>query len=772
MAMTLVLWHLVSAASPPENDSDPGNGRWVGLISTAVECLVVKAGTPDTASATVYLEWEGQIEEAFLVLAPAGSRGGHSIYINGRRVGTAPVWPGGQLCQIEAPIVDVPIPAEVLTQGENVITLTNDRDITDGWAAANVHLEIHGILSGPPAASLEPIRLASPILGLRTAAVMSGTIPLTSSYELAQGRVVTQLVSYQVPASYTGNISVPLLIGVHGMGSTGEWMRDFLAAEANNRGWLLAAPDMHGRYYINTGEYALAYLGAQHDIIDTIEYVMSEYQVDPSRLYLLGHSMGGEIATVVAAKYPDVFAAAAEWSGFTDLADWYYELGTLEGLYGTLTRIRRETGGTPSDVPFEYQRRSAMEMPQNSRLIPLHMWHNEADLLVPIHHSLDLADAINSWSPPMPVTVTTATVVCTDTYQHCYSPNLAEVFDYLGGFALSAHSPSSLTIRTDESKPYYWLNVAQTGGDHWSQVQASYDRTKSAVTAHISDTRPLALAFNLGSTPSMGRVTERPGMGLPATTYLVKGGGNYRLADYTAGYLSTTLTVTGQFSLTISAIAAQVSADPFMVLAGQAVTSTVQAVLLDQLDNPVPDGTTVEFSTTEGIFANGSSTYVTTSMGGEAIAILSLESTADLAEITASVESVTGSTSVDMIHPVIDLLVTSDQATIYSGQAVTYIYQITNTGDITLTGVTVVDDNGTPGDSGDDLTVCANVTLAVEASRGYSRSGRLSHSATITAIATGQDPLGYDVTDSGSTTVTVEPSRRIYLPLISKFLRL
>jgi poly(3-hydroxybutyrate) depolymerase len=557
------LWHPVLADGPGDSPTQDGD-RQVGLVSTTTECLVVQGGVPDSASTTVRLQWEGQIDAAFLVLAAAGSQGGHSIYVNGRLVGSAPVQPGGQFCQTEAP-VDIPIPVEVLVRGENVITLTNDANVNDGWTAANLHLEIHGILSGPPLTSLEAAPPASSILEVEAMAAISSTVLLTSSYELALGNVIMQGVWYQIPGSYTETTPVPLLIGLHGMGTgTGESTRDLWAGEAEERGWLLAAPDMHGNYHKNSGQYALAWPGAQHDVIDTILYMMDNYNVDTSRIYVAGGSMGGQTTAMMAAKYPDVFAAAAPWKPLTDLAIWYDDLGNLGDPYNARPVIRREASGTfegatPSEAPFRYQQRSPIEMPQNSRLTPIKMWHDEDDRYVPIHHSIALKNAINSWNPVTPtilIEVGSGEYDCTtDPYQHCYRPDLDEVLDYLGGFALSAQPPLSLTIRTDESKPYYWLNFAQTGGDHWSEVGAAYSLADKTVTATISDTQPLTLAFNLGSTPIMGPGgISRPGMGLPATTYLVNGGGNYKLEDYISGYLTTTLAATGQFTLTISAV--------------------------------------------------------------------------------------------------------------------------------------------------------------------------------------------------------------------------
>jgi hypothetical protein len=103
----------------------------------------------------------------------------------------------------------------------------------------------------------------------------------------------------------------------------------------------------------------------------------------------------------------------------------------------------------------------------------------------------------------------------------------------------------------------------------------------------------------------------------------------------------------------------------------------------------------------------------------------------------------------------VDVLVTPDRTMVRSGHDVTYTYQVTNSGDITLTGVTLIDDNGTPGDSGDDVIVCADVTLAADAARSYARSATLTEQTTVTATVTGRDPLGDDVTGFGSATVRV-----------------
>jgi hypothetical protein len=299
--------------------------------------------------------------------------------------------------------------------------------------------------------------------------------------------------------------------------------------------------------------------------------MVANYSVDKSRIYVIGASMGGQIATLMDAKYPDVFAATVEWSGITDLASWYgtlYNLGLTSSPW--IPNIRREidpgcnpvtdplTGcGSPAAKPFEYQRRSSVLMPQNSRLVPLKIWHALQDQLVPITHSRNLRNAINAWNPPTPVTlieVDCQTYDCGSFYNHEYNPPMQDMFDHFVGRVLSAQAPLSVSVRTDESKSYHWLNVAQTGSAHWSDVSAAYDPALRKVTVLISDTQPLTLGLNIGATSIVGPGgIARSGLGLPAGVYSVTGGGNNYLVDYGMGYLTVTLNTTGQFTLVVSA---------------------------------------------------------------------------------------------------------------------------------------------------------------------------------------------------------------------------
>jgi len=116
-----------------------------------------------------------------------------------------------------------------------------------------------------------------------------------------------------IPASYDGSKAFPLVIALHGAGrDENSFFDDYpdqaFKKEAEQRGYIVACPK--GR------QPTSMYLGAAgQDVMDVLAEVRRNYKIDPNRIYLTGHSMGGFGTWSIAMDHPDVFAALAPISG-------------------------------------------------------------------------------------------------------------------------------------------------------------------------------------------------------------------------------------------------------------------------------------------------------------------------------------------------------------------------------------------------------------------------------------------------------------------------
>jgi predicted esterase len=116
-----------------------------------------------------------------------------------------------------------------------------------------------------------------------------------------------------IPANYDAKRKWPLVVALHGMGGDENsffagYNRGAIKEEAEKRGYLIVCPKGRGS--------ASMYLGAaERDVLDVIKEARREFNIDPERIYLMGHSMGGYGTWSVAANNPDLFAALAPIAG-------------------------------------------------------------------------------------------------------------------------------------------------------------------------------------------------------------------------------------------------------------------------------------------------------------------------------------------------------------------------------------------------------------------------------------------------------------------------
>lgn len=110
------------------------------------------------------------------------------------------------------------------------------------------------------------------------------------------------------PAHVAGAEGVPLLVALHGAGAD-----ENMFFEGYGAGVIKQLADRHCLLVVAPNTYALA--GKPEAFADLIRAVGYDYALDPARVYVLGHSMGGGAASALAGKLPDRIAAACCLAG-------------------------------------------------------------------------------------------------------------------------------------------------------------------------------------------------------------------------------------------------------------------------------------------------------------------------------------------------------------------------------------------------------------------------------------------------------------------------
>jgi hypothetical protein len=121
----------------------------------------------------------------------------------------------------------------------------------------------------------------------------------------------------------------PLQVGLHAWGGTAwngygwwyGWKEGTLLLATNDyppQTWWYGYYDHHGIRPPRPGDIVHNY--TERRLLSMLEWVKSRFEVDPSRIFAAGLSMGGSGASALAMRHPHVFAFGISWVGVHDFA--------------------------------------------------------------------------------------------------------------------------------------------------------------------------------------------------------------------------------------------------------------------------------------------------------------------------------------------------------------------------------------------------------------------------------------------------------------------
>ena len=129
-----------------------------------------------------------------------------------------------------------------------------------------------------------------------------------------------------VPASYNADTPMPLVVLLHGFGGSGASQDQYFGLQplADSRGFLYVHPDgtlnVIGKQFWDATNACCGF-GTQVDDVAylsaLVQNVQSNYNVDPKRIFFVGHSNGGFMSYRMACDRADLVAAIVSLAGAT-----------------------------------------------------------------------------------------------------------------------------------------------------------------------------------------------------------------------------------------------------------------------------------------------------------------------------------------------------------------------------------------------------------------------------------------------------------------------
>ncbi|MEX1188258.1 MAG: T9SS type A sorting domain-containing protein [Bacteroidia bacterium] len=145
------------------------------------------------------------------------------------------------------------------------------------------------------------------------------TAAQTNIYDSLEVDGITRIFRLYIPASYTGNEDLPLVLNLHGYGSNSleQFLYGNFTSIADTANFIIAMPegtlDLTGS--LSWNNFGLSSIDDIGFISQFIDYLSSQYAIDSDRVYSTGMSNGGFMSYDLACSLGSKIAAIASVTG-------------------------------------------------------------------------------------------------------------------------------------------------------------------------------------------------------------------------------------------------------------------------------------------------------------------------------------------------------------------------------------------------------------------------------------------------------------------------
>jgi len=207
------------------------------------------------------------------------------------------------------------------------------------------------------------------------------------SYKSADG---LEIPSYLFLPKEPAQEKRPALVWLHGgLGGLYEKRFDAQVQYFVDQGFIVLVPNYRSSGGFNQELARIDASGQKEleDVLAGVEYLRRTPSVDTAHVGVIGFSFGGLVTLYAITHTPELFAAAVDFFGPTDLATWYRDTPNSRAalMFGL--------GGTPEQKPEDYRAASPVNFVERIKT-PLLIVHGDADMDVPVSQATEMADAL------------------------------------------------------------------------------------------------------------------------------------------------------------------------------------------------------------------------------------------------------------------------------------------------------------------------------------------------------------------------------------------